>query len=187
MTRQSPFLYLCLLAICMPAPADADTQGDKLVRDRQVSYIATHDDGTKEKVVVKYEAFLGHRVWQTGSSSRPLQGHPIDDRACHYTTDARVYRRAYIATHSGVLAPLEEYQAVYKAANNGRDGAADIWQAVTGRHTTCGSVNNFEGKISAAEASLINQFDDLIAQDDDKARNSLKKMIVATEINLIKP
>lgn len=165
------------------SPAFADSQGDKMLRDSQVSYVATHEDGVKERVVVKYEAYLGHRVWQTGGASKPLEGHPIDDRACHYSTDARLYRRAYLSTHAGALAPLEEYQAVYNAATGGRDGAVDIWQAVTGTHTTCGDVNNFSDRISAAEASLISQFDDLVAQDDDKARTRLKAMLVATELN----
>lgn len=170
----------CFAALA--SPAAADTQGDSMIRDSQVTYTATHEDGSKEKVVVKYEAYLGYKVWQTGSASKPLDGHPIDDRACHYSTDARVYRRAYIATHSGVLAPLEEYQAVYKASVGGKDGARDIWQAVTGKHTTCGDVNNFTDKVSAAEASLINQFDTLVAQDDDKARAKLAAMLVATEL-----
>ena len=171
--------YLAIFAY----PAIADTQGDKMVRDSQVSYTATHTDGTSEKVIVKYEAYLAYKVWQTGSASKPLEGHPIDDRACHYSTDARLYRRAYLSTHAGVLAPLEEYQAVYKAATGGKDGAADIWQAATGKHTTCGDVNNFSGKLDAAETSLIGQFDSLVAQDDDKARAKLKGMLVATELN----
>jgi hypothetical protein len=171
------------VAFLSPSSVLADSQGDKMIRDSQVSYVATHADGTKEKIVVKYEAFLGHKVWQTGEASKPLEGHPIDDRTCHYDTDARLYRRAYVLTHSGVPAPLEEYQAIYKASTGGKDGAVDIWQAVTGKHTTCGSVNNFGDKIAAAESGLIGQFDSLVAQDDDKARVRLKALLVATELN----
>lgn len=181
MIRIYMMINACALGIFVVTPAPAATEQDKMLRNSQVTYVVNYPNGGRERVVVKYEAFLGAHVWQTGSAWKPM--HPYDDRVCHYDTKARVYRRAYLVSVSGVEAPLDGYQAVYEASRGGRATVINVWRGITGQHTTCGSVHYFSGKISAAEAALVSQFDDLVAKDDDKARLRLKAMLMAADLS----
>jgi hypothetical protein len=77
--------------------------------------VANHGDGAKERVIVAFQGYVYHRIWQTGSASK--WDHLADDRTCHIETKARVVRRAYYVTHSGVNAALDSYEGIYDLAD----------------------------------------------------------------------
>lgn len=181
------FIPLISLAIALLAPEpllqDVRSSNDEMVRDSQLSFMAEHADGTRERVVVKYEGFLQHKVWQEGSAAvysfKKLK--PTDDRRCLATTAARVYRRAFIVSHSGVQAPIEGYQAIYSANTKEDRGPENFFQSI-GYHRTCEDENNFSDKIAAQRSNLISQFSSLVAQDDDKARVELARVLGAAKL-----
>lgn len=187
MLRKIFVAFVCLTLGFFSAAGWAETvrlAGDDLIRDTTTTYLVEHSDGTKEKLVLKYEGQVAYKTWQTGSVSKPLSGKIKDDRKCHFSADVRVFRRAYIATHSGALASLDSYQAVYHAHQYTDRGADNGWEALT-RHVTCGEVNLFRDRVEQAKSDLIAQFDQLVAQDDDKARERLKQLLHANKITRV--
>jgi hypothetical protein len=165
--------------------ADDRRNDDRPIRSTQVSYILEHSGSQSERIIVAYEGMLGTHIWQTGSSSKPFEGHFEDDRECHVSLDVRVYRRAYLVSVSGLQAPVENYQAVYKAITNASRGADGFWEGLT-YHRTCGEVDNFQDRVDGAEADLVSQFDTLVSKDDDKAREHLRAMLKGTAIKIAK-
>jgi hypothetical protein len=172
-----------LTLLLAPLLQDVRASGDELVRDSHLAFMAEHADGTKERVVVKYEAFLQHRVWQEGSVAKASVSKIklTDDRRCLATTNARVYRRAYIVSHSGVQAPIEGYQAIYSANTNESRGPDNFFQSIA-YHRTCEDERNFEDKIAAQRQNLMHAFPDLVAKDDDKARTELARALGAKRL-----
>jgi len=172
-------LGISMLFAMTTASAQVRSEDTDTVRDTKVSYVAIYPDGGKENVLVSYEAIVYHRIWQSGRASK--WDHPIDDRKCHVTIRAKVERRAYIVSRSGINAPLDQYTEVYSAEKYTDRGPDTPWEI---NHTTCGDVmQKFLGHVNTTKKNLNANFDKIIAGDSDSARTRLRDMLKAKSLS----
>lgn len=163
------------------AHANTRSESEDLVKEAKVSYIATHSDGTTERIIVAFQAYVYHRIWMSGSAS--TGDHLIDNRQCHIETKAYVVRRAYLVSRSGVNAPVEQYQKIYNVSDYTDRGPENTFEALT-RHVTCGDVMaDFKKRVEGVKTSVINSFDKIVRADDDKNRERLTAMLKAKELD----
>jgi hypothetical protein len=171
-------LFLSAFFAMTSAFAQVRSEDNDMVRDTKVAYVSTYPDGAKENVLVAYQASVYHRIWQSGRAS--TWDHLIDDRKCHVTISAKVERRAYIVSRSGINAPLDQYTEVYAADQYTDRGADRPWEIY---HTTCGEVmQRFLGYVKATKNNLNANFDKIIAGDGDSARTRLREMLKAQKL-----
>lgn len=172
--------FVVMIGFAGTTQAQVRSEAEDLMKETKVSYLAKHDDGTSERVIVAYQGYVYHRIWQSGRSS--TWDHPIDDRQCHIETKAWVARRAYLVSHSGVNAPVEGYEKIYNASDYTDRGPENAFEALT-RHVTCGEVmGNFQQRVERVKTSLINSFDKIVSADDDPSRARLAAMLKAKEL-----
>jgi hypothetical protein len=171
---------LCALFTASAVFAQVRHDSNEQIQDSKVAYVATYPDKSKENVLVSYEAFVSVRIWQTGAASTIRPWHPIDDRKCHVTVTSKVQRRAYIVTHSGVNAPLDQYTEVYATDRYVDRGPDKPWEIY---HVTCGEVmQQFLAYGTQTKANLNTAFLSIITNDSDKDRERLRLMLKAQKL-----
>lgn len=174
-----------------------DVREDKTekLKDTQRVFLAEYPDGVKEKILVKYEGFHHRRQWQTGEASKTeitwdrgypeTRVHAIDDRKCHWNTKAWVMRRAFFLSHSGISAPISEYEQIFYTSKY-QDRGADNFLESLFYHRTCGdSASAYNDSVASSKNSLINEFDSIVKKDQSSSVETLKNLVKAVKLDLV--
>jgi hypothetical protein len=154
----------------------------EMLKADQRRFEVVYASGDRETIVVLYEGWLSQERWQTGKSSKPLEGHPIDNRKCHWKFRTWVKRRAYaIHRHSGRQTPLEEFNQIFAVESAG-DRGPDKWYEVTYHRTYGDSMGAFRAQLAANENRLQAAFDRILAEDRERAERHLEEILGGTSV-----
>jgi hypothetical protein len=144
-------------------------------------FLVRYPDGTAERIVVKYDGYIKKKMWQTGESSKPLEGHPIDDRKCHWELSSWIQRTAYLIHRTGIQAPLENFERRFVVSwkdDRGPDKPYEIFY-----HRTCGdSRGAYDEQVNGLTRNLIGSFSSRLNEDRTEAIAHLRRLLGATEV-----
>lgn len=150
------FATMLLSLVSHVAPAEE-------VRRQEIGFQINYDDGYWEKMNIIYSAVLEHTQWQTGRASKPLEGHFIDDRRCHWQIDAKVHRTVCGVSRSVGQSCDSEYSQVFYAPQR---GSGHPWSITRIQGENCNRAQaGINAQVAGARRDLINQFDGIVGND----------------------
>ncbi|MGH8077999.1 MAG: hypothetical protein ACREPE_11835 [Lysobacter sp.] len=157
-------IFVAGIALLFSRSAIADCSHGRLeeklgsqVAPFQISY----NDGSDENILIRYTAFASRNVSQTGESSS--WKHPIDNRECHWTTEAYVLREVCVVSRSlGEQCDGTDTKVFNVAAGGKGDGVNLLKLEVQGENCNdmCPRFNaDYNAAKQAANAHLNGVFD----------------------------
>jgi hypothetical protein len=174
---------ICSAALGAAALGSQAAHAGEVTTTTDRSFLVTYPDGSKETVLVRYEAILGNNVWQRGSAAKPLKGKFVDDRRCEWSITARVQARPYLVSRSGVAAPLTDAVVVADNVHLDGRGPTNDFQAAGFYHSTCGDKRStIDGQVNATRQALLASFHGHVEADSTRIASTLKHLLKPVEV-----
>lgn len=160
------------------------SEGTEQIKSSERPFVVRYQDGSEEKIVVKYVAQHYHKLWQEGESSKVLEGHPVDDRRCKWRFNSWVERKAFfIHPQTGIQAPLEGFERIYYISATG-DRGPEQWYEILYHRTCEDSMGAYNSEKDSHVNGLLIGFDKILADDRSDASMHLKDLLGATEVRV---
>jgi hypothetical protein len=155
-----------LVAVCAAFPlagwADA-------VNQKERTYSIKYRDGSVERFKVKWQALRDMEVHEDGGPSTFT--HPIDDRTCHWSINARVERRVYMVNRLGQEFGLD---ALTRAYNSDFTNQGASFMLVGLRSENCNDARGRrESDWNNAAANLNGRFGAITEGDYQSLKNEI--------------
>jgi hypothetical protein len=184
------FIAVIFLLTGSPAAADVREEVTEKLKETQRVFLAEYPDGVRERIVVKYEGYHYRKQWQTGEAAKTevrgieIKVNVTDTRKCHWNTKAWVVRRAFFLSHSGISAPISDYEKIFYTSHYADRGADNFLESAF-YHRTCGdSKESYDSSVASSKNSLINEFDAIVKKDQASSIEFLKNLVKAVKLDL---
>lgn len=156
---------------------------DETVGARQKSFQVTYLDGSKETYVARYRALVSYRKWQTGEASKPMSGHFIDDRQCHWDITTQVDRDVCLTSKSGQQFCQGSMSRVYGTSKAGKGSDFVLLKL---HPETCGDAEGrYNSDVNDAKNAVGGALDGVMQNDLVQVRQDLANELKAKAVTPI--
>lgn len=145
-------------------------------------FLVTYPDGQSEIYVAVYMGEVRVDVNQTGSASRPLQGHFVDDRQCHWTISTPISREIFLVNRAGRRSLYQPLNAIYNAESRNQ-GSAFRLDRLQGENCNAAAGRRDED-VRRATDTLNSSFDLIVNGDVATLLEKLKAEMGAASVEL---
>lgn len=163
------FIAISALSLAFAAQAE-------MVNENRFPFKISYSDGTVENAVLKYQAYVTADCQQSGEASKPLQGHPFDDRKADWRVESWIQRDVCILSKSLGEQCRGQWSKVFNDSRSGASKSFNIIKLNLG-HMTCGDAeikNAMRDGTQSITTKIINVLPQIVNQDKETTLNMLK-------------
>jgi hypothetical protein len=126
-------------------------------------FLVKYQNGMVEKYIIQWTANLAVNHWESGGPAKPLEGKFVDDRQCHWTTNATVIRRVYLTNQGGELFEKKDLATPFESNFKG-EGAG--FKLIQFRPENCGDAEaRYQSDLSDSRRALRANLPGVIKND----------------------
>lgn len=165
-------LRAAVLSALLLFAASASSQ-ERVLTDQEALLVTYRHPQTgatlMDTYVIEYVGWLDSAIWETGEASKPLEGHPIDDRVCHLRARSWVDRNVFLVHPvTGTHHDSTKYQRRITEIGDasGREPSFKLDDINSWQGENCGKMSGeFSGRIAAVRRNLQHAFSGLVKLD----------------------
>lgn len=164
------FMKLILgLAVVLSAAGIASAE---TIQSDQRAYTVKYKDGTIEHYVVTWLAQMDVEVHEDGGPAKPLEGHFVDDRRCHWTIASHIDRQVAMVNKAG---QQFAQSTLFRSYSSNFQNQGSSWVVQNFRSENCNdAAGRRDSDINDSRNNLRTQFPGVIAADLDKLKQDVK-------------
>lgn len=172
-----------MLALVLAGIASAASADDETVSARQKSFRVQYADGASETYVAHYRALVSYRRWQTGEASKPLSGHIIDDRQCHWEIVTQIVREVCLTSRSGQQFCQGALSRIYGTSKAGK---GSDFQLLRLHPETCTSAEaRYNSDVNDAKNAVQAALDPIVDGDFGQVQQDMQSALKARSVTSI--